>query len=151
MSFMQRPALKWPGEERGIAITSEYVVLLGVSMLIFTAVFIGFNSFGNTASADARSSGAYRVAAQVSERLSGVALDRASASESIDIPGRICGSPYIVYPSRDGRSICVLVDGIEQEAPIPVSATTKMEGFMVSLPTRHRIDYDPYSKTLMLA
>lgn len=151
MSSMQKSALIWADDERGVAIASEYVLLLGVSMLIFTAVFIGFNSFGNTALADARSAAAYRVAVQISERISGVALGEASVSESIDVPGRICGSPYIVYPSGDGKAICVLVDGDEQEAPVMVPAGNKIEGFMVSLPPDHRIDYDASTKTLALA
>ena len=151
MSSMQRSTLRRSGDELGIAIASEYVLLLGVSMLIFTAVFIGFNSFGNTASADARSAAAYRVAVQVSERISGVATMDASVTESIDIPGRICGSPYIIYPSRDGKAICVLVDGEERKAPVMAPAGMKIEGFMLSLPAGHRIDYDAPSKTLGLA
>jgi hypothetical protein len=151
MSSIQRPALKWPGDERGIAIASEYVLLLGVSILIFTAIFIGFNSFGNTASADARSAAAYRVAVQVSERISGITMGEASVTGSIDIPERICGSPYIIYPSRDGKAICVLVGWDEQEAPVMAPASIKIEGFMVSLPADHRIDYDASIKTLTLA
>jgi hypothetical protein len=147
---MRRPALKWAGDERGIAIASEYVLLLGVSMLIFTAVFIGFNSFGNTASADARSAAAYHVAVQVSERITGAALGEASATGSIDVPGRICGSPYVIYPSRDGKAICVLIEGDEQEAPVLAPADLKIEGFMLSLPPEHRIDYDASTKTLAL-
>lgn len=143
--------MKWAGDERGIAIASEYVLLLGVSMLIFTAVFIGFNSFDNTASADARSAAAYRVAVRVSERISGVALGEASATGSIDVPGRICGSPYVIYPSRDGKAICVLIERDEQEAPVLAPADLKIEGFMVSLPPEHRIDYDASTKTLALA
>lgn len=151
MSSTQRPALKPTGDEPGIAIVSEYVLLLGVSILIFMAIFIGFNSFCNTASADARSAAAYRVAVYVSERISDAALSEASVTRSIDIPGRICGRPYMIYPSRDEEAICVLVDGDEQEAPIMAPAGLKIEGFMVSVPAAHRIDYDVSSKTLTLA
>ncbi len=140
--------LSWTADERGVATASEYMLLLGVSILIFTAVFIGLNSFSNTASADARSAAAYRVAVQVSGRISAVAMADASVSESIDIPGRICGSPYIVYPSGDGKAIRVLVDDEEREAPVTADVT--IEGFMVSLPDGHRIDYGPSSKTLVL-
>jgi len=150
MSSMQRLTLR-AGDERGVAIASEYVLLLGVSMLIFAAIFIGFNSFGNTASADARSSAAYRVAVQVSERISGIALGEASVTGSIDVPGRICGSPYVIYPSKDGKAICVLVDGDEQKAPVLAPDGIKIEGFMVSLPAGHMIDYDASIKTVELA
>ncbi len=148
-SSTERRTLGRTGDERGVAIASEYMLLLGVSILIFTAVFIGFSSFGNTASADARSAAAYRVAVQVSWRISAAALADGPVSESIDIPGRICGSPYIVYPSGDGKAIRVLVDGEEREAP--VIGDVKIEGFMTSLPAGHRIDYEPSSGTAVLA
>lgn len=149
MSSMQRSTLK--RNERGIAAASEYVLLLGMSMLIFTAACIGFGSFGNTASADARSAAAYHIAVRVSERISGMALGGASAEESIDLPGRICGSPYVIYPSRGGRSVCVLVGGIEQEAPILAPAYVEIKGLIVSLPAGHRIGYDAPSRTVRLA
>lgn len=149
MPPMPKSASKWRADERGIAVASEYVLLLGASMLIFTAVFIGFNSFSNTATAEARSAAAYRLAMQVSGQVSAIALADAPASESIDIPGRICGSPYVIYPSKDGKAIRVLVDGQEREAP--VLADVNIVGFMVSLPAGHHMDYDPASKTLSLA
>jgi hypothetical protein len=151
MSSTPTLALKRAGNDRGIAMASEYVLLLGVSMLIFTAIYIGFGSFGNTASGDARSAAAYRVAVHVSERMSGAVLGGASVTESIDVPGRICGSPYMIYPSRDGKAICVLMDGDGQEAPVLAPDGVKVEGFMMSLPEGHRIDYNASAKTLTMA
>lgn len=151
MSFMPRLALKRANDDRGVAIVSEYVLLLGASMIVFAGIYIGFSSFGNTASADARSAAAYHVATLVSERLSEAALGEASLTESVDIPGRICGSPYLIYPSADGKAICVLADGDEQEAPALIPSDVRIEGFMMSLPAGHTIEYDAPNKTLSMA
>jgi hypothetical protein len=150
MSSTQRSTLKWTGHEPGIAIAAEYVLLLGVSLLIFMAIFIGFNSFINTASADATSEAAYHVAVQVSEFMSDAAESEASVTERIDLPGRICGQSYVICPSNGGRAICVLVNGNAYEAPVIAPADVKLDGFMVSLPCTHRIDYDISSKTLTM-
>jgi hypothetical protein len=149
MSSTGKSALKLRND--GLAVASEYLLLLGVSMLVFTAVFVGFDSFTSTATADAMSEAAYRVAVQVSRSISGASVTGVRVTESVDIPERICGRPYVVYPAEDGSSVRVLVGGVEREAPVILPAWVKIEGFMMSLPPGHRIDYDPYSKTLSLA
>jgi len=138
-------------DNKGIAVTTEYVLLLGVSLLIFTAVFIGFNSFGNTASADACSEAAYGIASHVSQCIADASKSDGTVTESLDLQERICGSPYLVYPSGDGRSICVLVNGVEYEAPVIVSTGIKFQGFIMSVPAGHRIDYEPSSGTVALS
>ena len=135
----------------GVAIATEYVLLLGVSLLIFSAIYIGLSSFSNTAVADARSEAAYRVAALVGQRISEAAGSQASVDESVDLPERICGLSYVVYPSGDGRGIYVLVGREAYEAPIIAPADIRVEGFMVSTPGVHRIEYEASSKTLILA
>jgi hypothetical protein len=136
--------------DEGVAIAAEYVLLLGVSLLIFTAVFVGFSGFANTASSDATSEAAYHVAVLVSERLSDAAESQASVTEDIDLPERICGRSYLVYPSDSGSAVCVLVGRETYEAPLILPGDVNARGFMVSAPGSHRIDYDRYSKTLML-
>ncbi len=138
-------------DDSGIALAAEYVLLLGVSLLIFSAVFIGFNSFSNTANADARSESAYRVAVYVSECVSDASESGATVMKSVDMPERICGSPYVVYPSNDSRSICVLVNNVEYEAPVVTSPNVKVQGFMVSVPAEHYIDFERSSDTLTLS
>ena len=138
-------------DDRGIALAAEYVLLLGVSLLIFTAVFIGFNSFSNTANADARAESAYRIAVYVSQCASDASESGATVMKSIDIPERICGSSYVVYPSNDSRSICVFVNNEEYTAPIVAPVDVKVKGFIVSVPAEHRIDFERSSNTLTLS
>ncbi len=150
MSSMRRPTLRLAGDEAGMAAAAEYVLLLGVSLLIFTAIFIGASSFGNTASADATAEAAYRVAAHVSRCVSDATESGASVTRDIDLPERICGQSYVVFPSSDGKAICVLIGRDIYRAPLIVPGTAKVEGSMISVPPVHRIDYDAHSKTLTL-
>ncbi len=136
--------------DEGIAVAAEYVALLGISLLVFTAVFVGVSSFNNTASADARAQAAYGVAVSVSDRMSGAVESDASVAEELAIPERICGRSYIVYPSEDERAVRVLVGRETYEAPLIVPGDVKVEGFMVSVPGPHRIEYEASSKTLTL-
>ena len=138
-------------DDSGVAIATEYVLLLGVSLLIFSAIFVGLSSFSNTAIADARSEAAYRVAALVGQRISIAAGSQASVDESLDLPERICGLSYVVYPSGDGRGVYVLVGRETYEAPVIAPADIRIEGFMVSTPCSHRVEYEASSKTLKLA
>ena len=151
MSPTLRPMLKKTICEPGIAITAEYILLLGLSLLIFTAVSIGFNSFINTASADARSAAAYRIASCVSECIADASMSGSTVTHAGDIPDRICGSVYVIYPSESGHSLCILVKGEEYEVPVIVPAGMKLEGFIVSVPQEHRIVYDPGSNTLAMS
>ncbi len=74
----------------------------------------------------------------------------ASVVQELGLPERICGRSYLVYPSADGRAVCVLVGRETYEAPLIVPGDIKVEGFIVSVPDSHRIQYEAPSKTLML-
>lgn len=135
-------------DERGVAVTAEYVALLGVSLLIFTAIVVGFGSFGTTAKADATAGAAYRVAALVGACASEMAESDASVAREVEIPERICGHGYIVYPSDGSRSVRVLVGRKAYEAPAILPGGVTVEGFLVSVTGPHRIVYKGASKTL---
>jgi hypothetical protein len=143
--------LKETTGEPGIAITTEYILLLGVSILIFTAVFIGFSSFVNTASADARSAAAYRIVSSVGECIADASMSGSEVTCARDLPERICGSAYVIYPAKCGHSLCVLVNGQEYEVPVVVPAGLKLQGFMISAPQEHRIVYDPQSAAITIS
>lgn len=113
-------------------------------------MFVGVSSFNNTASADARAEAAYGVAVSVSERMSGAVESHASVVEELAMPERICGRSYLVYPSGDGRAVCVLVGRETYEAPLIVPGDIRVEGFMISMPDVHRLQYEASSKTLTL-
>ncbi len=138
-------------DERGIAVSMEYILLLGVSMLIFTAAFTGFSCFLGTSSSDATAEAAYRVAAHLSGRMSDAIEAGASSYTSLDLPARICGHPYLVFPSYGGRAICVLIEGERYEAPAMLPADVRVEGFMVSASASHHVLYDANSKTITLS
>lgn len=148
MSHILRSRLK---DETGVAVIAEYVLLLGVSLLIFTAVFIGFSSFLTTASSDATSEAAYRVAAYLGERMSDAVEAGVSSDTSIDLPPRLCGHSYLAFPTHGGRAVCVLVDGDRYEAPAILPADVKVEGFIVSLPSSHHIYYEACSKAITIS
>jgi hypothetical protein len=136
--------------EPGMAIAAEYLLLLGISLLIFSAVFIGFESFDSTASSDATREAANLITVHLSGYMYDAIAGDASVSKKIDLPERICGRTYVVWPSGDGRGLCVLVGGDRYEAPVIAPDGIKVSGFMVSVPDVHRIDYDPQLKTMTL-
>lgn len=138
-------------DDGGIAITSEYVVLLGISLLVFAAVAIGASSFARTASADARAAAAYAVAARVGEGMAAAAEGPASASVDVELPERICGRSYIVFPSRGGASVCVLVGADAYEAPLIVPEDVDPGGLMVSVAGPHRIVFESSSRALTIS
>jgi len=137
-------------DDQGIAIAMEYVILLGISLLIFTAIFVGLGSFSGTAMADARSEAAYRVAALASQRMSGEIEGQVMVVEDIDLPERICGQSYLVYPSGDGREVYVLAGRETYEAPVIAPGDVKARGFIISTSNMRRIGYDSTSRTLTL-
>ena len=150
MSCKRMRTLSSTGDDRAVAIAGEYVLLLGISLLIFTAVYIGFNSFSNTASSDALSEAGYRLAISLGDRISDAVDGDVRVSENIDMPERICGHGYLIYPSADGNSLCILVDDGTVETPLIVPEGVRIRGFMISVPDSHRMEYDPASKTLTI-
>jgi hypothetical protein len=140
-----------PGTDIATIYTALGPLALGISLLIFTAIFVGLNSFGNTASADARAEAAYNVAVRVSERISCAVESRASVIENLDLPERIDGYSYVVYPSEDGKAVYVLIGRERYSAPVIVQGDIRAEGFMISVPDTHGIEYDGSSRTITLS
>lgn len=139
--------------DEGMAVTTEYVLLLGLSLMVFAAIAIGFDSFSNTASADARAESAINIATYVSGHISDATASGMAATVRIDLPEHIGGRTYILYPSADGRSICAMVNGADKEYQSPIiskAGELTIEGFMVSVPREHRLSYDPASKTVII-
>ena len=140
--------------DEGVAITTEYVLLLGVSLMIFSAIYIGFTSFYNTSAEDSRAQSAAMIAIYVSDRISDISAGEGAAVEDFSLPGKINGDDYIVYPSEDGRAICVLPAHAHSKvysAPIVCGGSVTIDGFLAGQPDEHRIAYDPLSKTVTLS
>lgn len=138
----------------GVAITTEYVLLLGVSLFIFSAIYIGCNSFYNTSASDSRAQSAAMIATYVSDRVSDISSGDRAAEEDIRLPDRISGDGYIVYPSGDGRAICVMTAHDHSRAyttPIICGSAITVKGFLASQPDEHRIVYDPDTSTVTLS
>lgn len=139
---------------QGIAVTTEYVLLLGISLAIFSAIYIGFNSFYQTAASDARAQSATEIAMYVSGHISELSGSDKAVVQEIDLPGGINGDGYIVYPSRDAREICVITSRDHTKeycSPIVCGSDVEVEGFMVSEPGEHRVAYDPATNTVTLS
>jgi hypothetical protein len=138
----------------GVAITTEYVLLLGVSLFIFSAIYIGFNSFYNTSASDSRAQSATMIAAYVSDHITELSSGVDASEENIDLPGSINGEGYLVYPSMDGHSICVITAHEHSRAylsPIIGGSALVVKGFLISEPDEHHIAFDPAAKTVTLS
>ena len=138
----------------GVAITTEYVLLLGVSLFIFSAIYVGCNSFYNTSASDSRAQSAVMIAAYVSDYISDISSGDRTAEEDISLPGRINGDGYIVYPSGDGHAICVMTahdHSRSYTAPIICGSAIRVKGFLASQPDEHRIAFDPGTNTVTLS
>jgi hypothetical protein len=151
-----RPSGSYRSDDSAIATTVEYVLLLGVSMAIFMALYMAFCVFADLAEDESIAVAARRVAIEVSSAAAeAVAGGDAGTSADIDLPESICGRPYVVYPSRDGKRICVRVMGGEEyekcEVPMPVtSMDVRVAGYMTALPAKHSIDYLKAEKLVVL-
>lgn len=138
----------------GVAITTEYVLLLGVSLFIFSAIYIGFNSFYNTSAYDARAQSAAVIAAYVSDRITDLSSGDEASEATIDLPDLINGEGYAVYPSMDGHAICVMPAHDHSRAyaaPIICGSAVTVKGFLISEPDDHHIVFDPASRTVTLS
>lgn len=138
----------------GVAITTEYVLLLGISLVIFSAIYVGCNSFYSTSASDARAQSAVMIAAYVSDHISDLSSGDDAAEEDIGLPDGINGDGYVVYPSSDGRAICVVAahdHSTVYTAPIICRSAIMVKGFFVSQPDEHRIAYDPAMNTVTLS
>lgn len=138
--------------DEGMAVSTEYVLLLGVSLVVFSAMSIGCQSFYHTAEADARAQSTREIALYVSDTIYDVSTGDISVDRKIDLQGRVNGEAYVVYPDDD--SICVMPaggHGSVQRAPRLNKNKIKIEGFIMSEPTEHHISYDHATRTVMLS
>ena len=138
----------------GVAITTEYVLLLGVSLFIFSAIYVGCNSFYNTSASDSRAQSAVMIATCVSDHISDLSFGDEATEEDISLPDRINEDGYIVYPSIDGSAICVMTAHDHSRAytaPIICRSAVTVKGFLISQHDEHRIAYDPTTNTVMLS
>lgn len=140
----------------GVATATEYLLLLAISMMVLTALFMAFSSFGNAASDDACAASSRLVAAGVSQRISEMAgsHDIDIVTQDIELPEYINGKAYVVYPCEDGIVVTTNHDHAMKRhtAPLilPVSGLS-VEGFIVSTPQCHRIVYDRFNGTITLS
>ncbi len=138
----------------GVAITTEYVLLLGVSLFIFSAIYIGCNSFYNTSASDSRAQSSEIIAAYVSDHISDLSSGDNAVEVNIGLPDGINGDGYVVYPSSDGRAICVIAahdHSTVYKAPIVCRSAVTVKGFLISQPGEHCIAYDPATNTVTLS
>lgn len=138
----------------GVAITTEYVLLLGISLFIFSAIYVGCNSFYNTSASDSRAQSAVMIASYVSDHISDLSSGDESAEEDIGLPDGINGDGYVVYPSSDGHVICVIAahdHSTVYTAPIISRSAVTVKGFLISQPDEHRIAYDLATNTVTLS
>jgi hypothetical protein len=135
---------------------TEYILLVGVALLIFLSLAGALFAFSATARDDAAAIAAGRVASAIGAAAGeAVGSGDTSASLAIDLPERICGMPYLVYPLPDEHSIliCLSTGRIMQEygAPIPLRAgNVHLEGFITGPPGSHAVTYDPATRTVTL-
>jgi hypothetical protein len=135
---------------------TEYILLVGVALLIFLSLAGALFLFSATARDDATAIAAGKVAAAISVAAGEVVgPGDTSASLAIDLPERICGMPYLAYPLPDGHSIliCLSTGRImhEYSAPIPLrTANVSLAGFITGPPGSHTVSFDPATRTVTL-
>jgi hypothetical protein len=141
--------------DQGVATTAEYVLLVGVAILIFLALAGAMAAFSATARDDATAIAAYRVASAISSAACDAAgSGDASACLSIDLPELICGMPYLAYPEGHDILICVSSGPtmLEYRAPVPLQAyDVSLAGFITGPPAGHVVVYDAATRTVTIA
>ncbi len=148
---------KSESNDSGVATTAEYVLLVGVAVLIFMALAMAVSAFSATARDDATAIAAYSVASAISA----VACDAAGTGDvssvlTIDLPERICGMSYLAYPWPNGHNITICVSSgrsmQEYSAPMPLMiGNIKVAGFITGPPASHTIAYDATTRTVTFA
>jgi len=159
MRFMSRRLNSTSPEnsESGVATTMEYIVLLIISATVFVSLLMAFSTGATTARNDAAALAAQSMAYKVSAKLCDLVGDgSASASMPLDLPEDICGQPYLIYPSDDGRHVIVRVDfvGVSEEYGSPLTLRkdgVRIAGFIESGPGVHRIAYDARDGTVTIS
>jgi hypothetical protein len=155
------PRIQWcrslAADSGGIATVAEYALLLGISIMVLLALCAAFWAFSSNARADAVSVAAYGVASRVGCTVTEAAGNGESSAElAIDLPDRICGMPYLAYPSTDGKHICVILGqggiGHEHKAPVPLRVSgVRIAGFIASPPGGHAARYDAAARTVTIS
>jgi hypothetical protein len=156
MSVLTAGHCKFGSCDAGVATMTEYILLVGVALLIFLSLTGALFAFSATTRNDAAAIAASKVASAI-----GVATGEAvssgdtSASIAIELPERICGMPYLAYPLPDEHSIliCLAMGRAMQQyrAPIPLGAeNVKMAGFITGPPRYHAITFDAATRTVTL-
>jgi hypothetical protein len=126
-------------------------------MIIFLALAAALAAYTATARDDATAIVAYRVASIIgSAACDAVGTGDTYAYKPIDIPGLICGMPYMAYPQPDCHNITICIGSgptmLEYTAPVPLRAGgVKMSGFIASPPAGHTVAYDPATRTVTMA
>jgi hypothetical protein len=143
--------------DQGLATTTEYILLVGVAILMFMALAAALAVYSATARDDATAITAYRVASVISS----TACDAAGSGEtsarlSIDLPEQICGMPYLAYPGPDGHGIMICVSSGRRmqtyTTPVPLRAQdASLAGFITGPPASHTISYDAATRTVTIA
>lgn len=136
-----------------IATTVEYVLLTGISVVICLALGMAVDMFLSTTETDATAIAAYGVATTIGTSVSDIAgQGHVSGNRQIDLPERICGMPYLAYPSSEGREIIVSVAGHRYHAPVVLqTCDVKISGLIASVTPEHTIAYDAVSRTVTLS
>lgn len=143
--------------DRGLATTTEYVLLAGVAMGIFLILAAALAAYTTTSRDDAVAIAAYRVASIISSSACEAAgSGGTSACLSVDLPELICGMPYLAYPRPDGHNITICVCSgptmLEYSAPVPLRAGgVSLTGFITGPPATHTFTYNADTRTVMLA
>ncbi len=127
MSALTAGRCKSGSSDSGVATMTEYILLVGVALLIFLSLTGALFAFSATTRDDAAAIAAGRVASAIGAAAGeAVGSGDMSAILAIDLPERICGMPYVAYPLPDGHNIliCLSTGRVMQEysAPVPLRA-----------------------------
>lgn len=135
---------------------TEYILLVGVALLIFLSLAGALFAFSATTRNDAAAIAAGRVASAICAAAGeAVGSGDTSASLAIDLPEQICGMPYLVYPLPDRHNIliCLSTGRVMQEycVPVPLRASNvRLTGFITGPPGSHTVTFDPATRMVTL-
>ncbi len=135
---------------------TEYILLVGVALLVFLSLTGALFAFSATARNDAAAIAAGKVASAISAAAGeAVGSGDTSASLTIDLPERICGMPYLAYPLPDGHNIliCLSTGRVMQEYSVPVplrAGNVRLTGFITGPPASHAVTFDAATRTVTL-
>lgn len=135
---------------------TEYILLVGVALLIFLALAGALSGFSATTGNDAAAITAGNVASAIGTAAGeAVGPGDMSVSLAFDLPERISGMPYLAYPLPDGHSIliCLSTGRVMREycVPVPLRAgNVSLAGFITGPPGSHAVAFDATTRTVTL-